>query len=237
VVGEHFSLRSLYWIAVVFFIISNIIMFFTRPQPRDQFDPDAPPERLFSNTRYLTFLFVSFAAMFAMFLPQTLTPNFLQNERGVSLIWLGRLGSLGSLGNVVSNLVIGQMSVRLGFLISQITVVLFAILLWQGSGMVWYGLGYFLLGGYRSARMLVFAQVRSLIHVSQMGVAYGITEAVNALAIILAPLLAGYLYEGSPVSMFPVTVGLLVFSIGVSAVFSPRDHKPEPVPKTSSLQR
>ena len=74
----------------------------------------------------------------------------------------------------------------------------FSLLLWKGSGLGWYALGYFLLGGFRSARSLIYAQVRPLIHPAQMGLAYGVTETFSALAVMLAPLLAGVLYTQKP---------------------------------------
>jgi len=223
-IGDRHGLQSLYWVAVGCFMVSCIIMLLIHSQPRDHHDPDSPPTRLLSNTRFLAFVFVSFIAMFSMFLPQTLTPNFLQNEHGVSLFWLGRLGSIGSLGNAVFNLVIGQMNIGLGFILSQISVCLFAGMLWQGNHLFWYGLGFFLLGGYRSARMLAFAHVRSLIHQSQMGLAYGVAETFNSLAILLAPSLAGFLYEGAPASIYPISLGLMAFSILVSLIFMTRQE-------------
>jgi len=222
-IGEQMTLRTVYWVAAGIFIVSSVLLFFIRPQSRDHHDINSPPTGLLSNRGYLSFLGISFLAVFSMYLSQTLTPNFLLNERGVSLIWLGRLGSIGCLGNALLNLAFGQLNARLGFILSQVSVGLFAGLLWQGGGLFWYGLGYFLLGGYRSARMLAFAQVRSLIHQSQMGLAYGFAETVNSLAIILAPLLAGYLYEGNPVVIYPVSLGFLLISILVSVFLSPRE--------------
>jgi hypothetical protein len=100
---------------------------------------------------------------------------------------------------------------------------LFAVLLWKGSALPWYAMGYFLLGGFRAARILVFAQIRSLTHQAQMGLAYGITETVNAGAMILSPLLAGYLYVRSPESIYPLSLGLLLASMALSYAVAPRE--------------
>jgi MFS family permease len=167
-----------------------------------------------------------------MFLPQPLTPNYLQNERGISLSLMGWIGSAGSIGNVVFNLLLGRVNARLGFIMGQALVGTFALLLWQGGSFAWYAIGYFLLGGFRAARMLAFAQVRLLVHQARMGLAYGITEAVNSLAMILAPLLAGYLYDLSPPSIYPVSLGLLFFAMLLFSLFAPR----EPVESDSSIQ-
>ncbi|MGB7875562.1 MAG: MFS transporter, partial [Anaerolineales bacterium] len=181
--------------------------------------------RLFSNTRFLGFLGVFFLVMFATYLPQPLSPNFLQNERGISLSQMGWLGSLGSLGNVAFNLVLGQLNARLGFVLGQIFVALFALALWKGTGQAWYMLGYFLLGGFRAARMLAIAQVRVLIHQAQMGLAYGMTEAGSAMALILSPLVAGYLYDRDPASIYPLSLLLITIGVIISLLFAPREKR------------
>ena len=85
-----------------------------------------------------------------------------------------------------------------------------------------YALGYFMLGGYRATRSLATAQVRSLIHAAQMGLAYGITETVNSLPTILAPPLAGYLYTRDPAMIYPLTLACLVAAVILSLFFAPR---------------
>jgi MFS family permease len=222
-IGDHFGLRTVYFVAAVVVMSSTVILFFLRAQSRDGHDPDSPPARLLTNQRFLGFLVITFVTMFVMYLPQPLTPKFLQNERGLSLSVIGWIGSAGSLGSALLNLLLGQFSARLGFLLAQAAVALFALLLWKGDNAIWYAVGYFLMGGFRAARMLIFAQVRPLIHQAQMGLAYGVTETVNSLTAILAPLLAGYLYIQDPVSVYPVSLALIGVAILVSLVFAPRD--------------
>ncbi len=222
-VGDRFGLRTVYFVAAFVVFVSTLILFFLRAQPRDGHDPDSPPARLLTNQRFLGFLVVAFIATFVMYVPQPLTPKFLQNERGLSLTAIGWIGSAGSLGNALLNLLLGHFSAWLGFLLAQVAVALFALLLWKGDNAIWYAVGYFLMGGYRAARMLIFAEVRPLIHQAQMGLAYGITETVNSFTAILAPLLAGYLYTREPVSVYPVSLALIGAAILVSLLFAPRD--------------
>jgi MFS family permease len=128
---------------------------------------------------------------------------------------------------VVFNLILGQFSARTGLLAGQVAVMLFAFILWRGEILPWYALGYFLMGGFRAARMLIFAEVRLLVHQGQMGLAYGITETVNSLAAILSPLLAGYLYDYiAPGLMYPVSLGLIGIAILVFLFSAPRESKP-----------
>lgn len=222
-IGDTFGLRTVYLIAACIFIISTGILLFIRSQPCAVHDQDVPPEKLLTNTRFLWFLGVAFLAMFVMYLPQPLSPKYLQNEQGLSLSIIGMLGSAGGLGNALLNLVLGQLAPRLGLLLAQVSVAAFALLLWKGLGVPWYALGYFLLGGYRAARSIIYAQVHSLIHLAQMGLAYGVAETFNSLAIALAPLLAGAIYARLPVNVYPVSLMLLGFSLLVSAIFVPHE--------------
>ncbi|MBI1855139.1 MAG: hypothetical protein HYR93_04645, partial [Chloroflexi bacterium] len=70
----------------------------------------------------------------------------------------------------------------------------FTLLLWQGTGMGAFSAAYFLMSGLRVVRPLISAQVRELIHGSQMGLAFGITETIGALPNVIAPPIAGLLY-------------------------------------------
>jgi DHA1 family multidrug resistance protein-like MFS transporter len=227
-IGERFGLRSVYTVSACIFIASTVMLLFLRSQPRDQHDGDAAPERLWRNVRFVRFMGIIFLAMFAMYLPQPLTPTFLQNERGLSLARIGLLGSVGSFGNSLLALGLGQFAARSGFLLAQAAVAAFSFLLWKGTGLGWYALGYFLLGGYRSARSLVYAQVRPLIHPAQMGLAYGVTETFNSLGVMLAPLLAGGLTTQDPALVYPVSIGFILMMVLVSGIFTPRESAGSP---------
>lgn len=222
-IGERFSLRTIFLISAFIFGLSSVLVLFLKPQPRDLHDDQNNVRTLLANTRFLGYIGVVFFMMFAMYLPQPLTPNFLQNERGISLSQMGTIGSLGNFGNVVFNLVLGQFNAGFGLALGQVCVALFALLIWKGTGQPWYMLGYFLMGGYRAARMLSMAQVRLLIHQSQMGLAYGMSETGSAMALILAPLLAGYLYDKSPASIYPLSLLLITIGVIVSLIFAPRE--------------
>ncbi len=120
-----------------------------------------------------------------MYLPQTLTPNFLQNERGITYSELGQLGSIGSMGIVLTFLALGNLRPMLGMLVGQLALAVFAIVIWQGNGFGWYAFGYFFIGGYRLARAMIVAFTRPMVAPQQMGAAFGLVELVSALGSIL----------------------------------------------------
>ena len=224
-IGDTYGLRKIYLFAAISFLASTIVIIFIRSQPVEEKPPNQ--QNFLVNRNYLGFLTIIFIAMFAMYIPQPLTPNFMQNQRDLSLGVIGSLGSIGSLGNVILNLGLGNLNARIGFLLGQLAVGISSILLWRGTGVYFFALGYFLLGGYRTARSLAIAQVREMVPESSMGLAYGIAETVGATAIIIAPPLAGVLYEYNPVSIYPTSAGLVIASILIGLVFSPLRSKGE----------
>jgi MFS family permease len=222
-IGDHFGMRMSFWVASVMFILSSIFIFFIESQPVDHHDPTAPPPDLASNRRFIGFMGVLAFAIFAMYLAQPLTPNFLEGVRGLSLSETGVIFTAGALGNSLMAIAFSRADPRRGFLFAQALVALFALFIWKGASLPVFVLGYFLLGGFRAGRPMAMAQARELVHDSQMGVTYGIMETVSAVIFILTPPLAGFLFERDPMIIYPLGVGLIAVSILVSYLFSP--HK------------
>ena len=223
-IAGRYGLQTTFITASCVILVSVASVFLLRSQPPEVHSGETSRFNMLANPRFVSFMGVIFLMIFSMNLAQPLTPNYLQNERGISLEALGWIGTAGSVGNVFFNLVLGQFSARIGLLAGQTAVMLFALILWRGGILPWYALGYFLMGGFRAARMLIFAEVRLLVHQAQMGLAYGITETVNSLAAILSPLLAGYLYDYiSPALMYPVAIGLIFIAVFTFLFSAPRE--------------
>ena len=205
-IGESLGIRRIYMVSAVLFVISTTIILFARKAPVETHPSLTPPRSsdLLRNPRFLGLLGIIFITMFAMYIPQPLTPNFLQNEAGLSLKTIGQLGSVGSLGNTLLVLLFGGLRSPVGFIIGQALVGIFALLMWQGTSLPWYAAGYFFMGGYRLSRMMVLAYARSFVPVNLVGFAFGVIETVNASTVILAPVLAGWLYATAPRSMYQV---------------------------------
>jgi predicted MFS family arabinose efflux permease len=221
-IGDHYGMRMSFFVASVLFLISNVFIFLIERQPIDHHDPEAPPPGLINNQRFVILMGVLAFAIFAMYLSQPLTPNFLASVRGLSLSETGIIFTVGALGNSLMAILFSRVPPRRGFLVAQGLVILFAFLIWKGSSLPVFMLGYFLLGGFRAGRPMVMAQARELVHDSQMGVTYGIMETIGAVIFVLTPPLAGLLFELDPGIVYPLSMGLIAISVVISYFFSPR---------------
>jgi DHA1 family multidrug resistance protein-like MFS transporter len=221
-IGEKYGLRLIYVIAGCLFIISLVILTLIKPQPIEINDPSENGNGKFFTRQFATYLSVIFLAGFSMYLAQPLSSNYLQNQQHLNFESIGILGTITSIGIVVLNLGLGNLKAHIGYLFGQLAVAIFALVLWRGNSFPWFCIGYFLIGGYRFTRSLATAQTKNLVHISRMGLAYGITETVGSSAIILAPPLAGFLYQIDPPLMYAVGFALIMASILVSARYLPR---------------
>jgi hypothetical protein len=158
----------------------------------------------------MLFLPLVFLLILALFFPQPFAQNYLKNQRGISLQSIGILGSVTNFGNAVLNLLFGFLPTRIGFILGQLFVGTFALLVWQSTGMPLLVTAYFLLGGYRATKSLLVAQAEKLVDPANLGLAYGITEMVGGLAMMAAPVLAGVLYTRNPEFIFSATLVLII---------------------------
>ena len=137
-----------------------------------------------ASRRFLGLLALILFATFATYLPQPLTPNFMQNVRGLSLTEIGWLSTIGSLGNVIFMLVMGNMVSGLGFILGQALVIAYALIVWRGSSFPWFAAGYFFISGFRLCRIMGLSLVRHEVHHAEVGLAFGLFEMVNALTLM-----------------------------------------------------
>src|SRR6266508_3959364 len=96
-IGDHYGMRMSFFVAAVVFILSNVFIIFIERQPIDHHDPEAPPQNLTSNRRFVILMGVLAFAIFSMYLSQPLTPNFLEGVRGLSLSESGIIFTAGAL--------------------------------------------------------------------------------------------------------------------------------------------
>jgi MFS family permease len=216
--GQNYGLQRVYITGCCILVISTVLIIFIKPQPVERVPHLDGRVHLLRSRRFLGLLVLILFATFATYLPQPLTPNFMQNVRGLSLTEIGWLSTIGSLGNVIFMLAMGNVASGSGFILGQALVMVYTLVVWRGSGFPWFAAGYIFISGFRLCRIMGLALVRHEVHHAELGLAFGLFEMVNALTLMLAPLLAGVLYDRSPVLVYPVSLLIILASIIISLV-------------------
>ncbi len=211
-IGKYLSLAAAYKFAAGLFVVSVVIMLFLPPQPVEKRRPNVAgkSQRLFQPI-FWAFLPFVFVAVLVLYVPQPLTPNFLQSVRGVPITQLGILGALVRLGMAILGVSLSMLGAWEGFVLAQVSGALFALLVLKGDAFGWYVLAHLLAGGFWAGRSLAAAQVRTMVASETMGLAYGLNETVAGLAAFLGANLAGYLYATNP--ELPYKFTLLLFPL------------------------
>ena len=194
-IGNQLGLSMVYKIAFAIFSVSVLVILFIRPnsleKEQHEHEPNASIKR---NRLFLMLLPLLGLITFVNFMPQTFSPNYLQNQQNLDLAAIGGLGSLGSLSNAVFMLALGNLRPAFGLLLGQALVGCFTLLLLFGNDLAWFQLGYLLLGSTRLGRSMALAFARRFIRADETGLAFGLIETLNGAALFLASALAGLLY-------------------------------------------
>jgi len=222
-IAEGAGIRRIYFFSAILFLISTGMIFFIRRAPADEHhETTVQRPNLLRNPRYLGLLGLIMLTTFSLYLPQPLTPNFLQNEVGLPLHAIGQLGAIGSLGNALIGLGLGHLSAPFGFLTGTALMGVFSFLMWQGQSVTAFAIGYFFVGGFRLTRAMGLAYARYFIRSTETGLAFGLIETANGLAVIFAPMLAGRLYEADPRSVYLTSLVLILVLIVVNSAIRVR---------------
>ena len=212
VIAERIGMRAIFFFSFGIFIISSLSILQIKPQEINK-NLGNPAGDLLNNKRYLLFLPLFFLISFTLSFPQPFTPNFLRNQRLISLKTIGVFGSITSLGTVLLNILFGFIPSKIGLVLGQLFVGLFSALIWQTTKMPLLTAAFFLYGGYRATKSLLIAQVEKLVKQANLGLAYGITETITGLALVAAPPVSGVLYSKNPTLIFSTTLLLLIPSV------------------------
>lgn len=174
-----------------------------------------------ANPRFLGFLAVVFFTISALSVPQQLTALYLQDVHHLSIQQIGAMGTIASIGTATIMFALGNLRVSTGMLMGQLLLAGFALLLWRGQSVMAYFVGYFFVGGYQLYRAMALAFARALVKVEDTGLAYGLVETGNALAVVVAPLAAGFLYKYRPEAVYIASLGALAITVGFNRLLFP----------------
>lgn len=210
---DRLGMHASFYIACGIFVVSTGIILFIKDQPVEKHTVSTSQGITPGLFKLLPFFLAIFLTLFALYLPQPLTPNFLRDVRGLSSQGIGVLGSIGNLGNALVALTLGSLLPAWGMIIGQLLVAGAAFAFWQGNSVVWYGLGFFLFSGYRLVNMMILAFIRPSIPPQNTGLVFGFVATLNGLAIILAPIVAGLLFDERPPLIYTTALAALTISL------------------------
>jgi MFS family permease len=211
------GLSTVFWYAAALFLAATLVMILARrPSVLEPQEPSTHLANPIANPRFLGLLAVVFFTLIAISVPQQLTSLYLQNVHHISIQQIGIMGTIASIGTALIMFSLGNLRVSTGMLMGQLLLAGFALLMWQGQGVLAYFAGYFFVGGYQLYRSMALAFSRSLVKVGDTGLAYGLVETGNALAVVVAPLAAGFLYNVRPEAVYIASLGALALTIGLN---------------------
>jgi predicted MFS family arabinose efflux permease len=212
-IAEISGLSTVFWYSAGLFLASLLVISLTR-RPAEQ-EPQAASVGLvspLSNPRFLGLLAIVVITVFALSVPQQLTSLYLQDVHHLSIQQIGGMGTAASIGTAVVMFALGNLPARGGMLVGQLLLAGFALLMWRGQSAAVFFSGYFMIGGYRLYRSMALAFSRSMVDARDIGLAYGLVETGNALAVIAAPLAAGFLYNQQPAMVYTASLAALAFT-------------------------
>jgi MFS family permease len=225
-IADTAGLPSLFRYSAGLFLVSTLVMFFAGPSPVEEPPAAASPRtRLLTDRRFLGLLGVIFFTICALSTPQQLTSLYLQDIHHLSIQQIGMLGAVASIGTAAVMLLLGHLRPVTGMLAGQLLLAAFAFLMWRGQTEAVFFIGYFFVGGYRLYRAMALALARSFVASRDTGLAYGLVETGNALAVIVAPLAAGFLYDYQPAAVYTASLGALALTILLNALFLRGKHR------------
>jgi MFS family permease len=195
--------------------VSTAVMLMIKPHPVQARAWQRPSFHVVRSNSLLALI------VFAMFLPlyvgQPLAPNFMRNVAGWPVDRIGLLGSLYALGLTALSPTLGRLSARhpiRGLEVGQALVwASFGLLLISAQGLPLIAfMAFFLRGGYGASRSLAGAQIADGVAAENRGAAFGLLETSVASAQMVAPYLAGWLYNLLPAA--PLLAGLILIPAG-----------------------
>ena len=213
------GLSTVFWYSAGLFLASTLIMSLARrPLVLEHQEASIQLISPIANPRFLGLLAVVFFTIIAVSVPQQLTSLYLQNVHHISIQQIGIMGTIASIGAAIIMFFLGNLSVSTGMFIGQLLLAGFALLMWRGQGAIAYYVGYFFVGGYQLYRSMAMAFSRTLVKVGDTGLAYGLVETGNALAVVVAPLAAGFLYNYRPEAVYIASLGALAITVGLNVL-------------------
>jgi predicted MFS family arabinose efflux permease len=212
--ADWISLRSVFLAAAVCQIVA--VFFFARIRPREEaprHERPAPASyRQALGYRPIAVLcLLQFTILLTLTIGFALSPNYLEDVKGLSVGTIGRFGSLIA----VCSVLIGILVAKVRYFANPLNALLLAIslcplsyVLLLGGSMTWhFALAYFLRGGYMVGWGLFYPALGEVTPERLRTRAFALTELLGGFGFAIAPFIAGALFTVDPA--LPIVVSLV----------------------------
>ena len=227
---EKIGLQSVYVVSAVIFSLSTFIVFFIQGFHPKQLHPFDSTNNTPHYSRPLQiYIILIFILLIVSYLPIPLTPNYLQEEKGLSYTQSGFLGSMISLSYIILINAISKTNKTVSLLSPLLGTFLFSVVVWKSKSYALFLAVYLFASSPRIIRAISAAYVRPLLHEARIGTGYGLLETSNSLAFVCSPIIAGWLTSIHTELVYPVTIFSLVFAFILVVFFFRKIHLLEEV--------
>lgn len=215
-IAANVSIKATFLVAAVFFLLAAVPYFFIAPQRRERAVLSIEYRKLFKNRELNLLLFSSMLILTALYLGRVLAPNYLQEQGGLDVAQIGRLGTAAAAGTVVFNIILGRTRVRTGLLFSQLGMVFAMVMILAVPEYPFVWIIYFLFGLYGTANYILTGMVAPLVSDTISGMIFGFQSMSLGFSIVLSSFIAGILYEYDKRLPFVTAAVLLVLLLSLT---------------------
>lgn len=225
-IADSWGIRSSLWISSAVFVVSTLIVLFTRAAPLEETVHVERPAALLRNRGFMR-LTVYYVLVFgALFVGYQLMPNFLRDVRGLTYSQIGLLFSIAAGGTVVLNMLASRLNPRWSFA-AALLIYGFAVLgVWQLRQPVLLGGAFAITGALTVVRTLALARTSDVVSPRNRGLAFGIVETIYSVAAAAAAGVAGAVYGLTPGHSLPFVIALAAVPLLVGLWFAVRRWLP-----------
>ncbi|MFQ6001366.1 MAG: MFS transporter [Anaerolineae bacterium] len=197
--GERVGMRNVFLLSASLIVLSTLAIFPLKEQPVSYHSAALRIKPLLKHRLFWGLSLVVAFIYLVTYLGWPLTPNFLQEVRGLDLSLIGTLATAQSLGAVSLAIFLGRVSR------GAWGVVAATLLIWASYGLLLLfpfplaiACAYFLRGSFSALASLSSAQVGKILESPSMGLGFGLFATLRSLALVPGPYIAGYLYSVRP---------------------------------------
>jgi MFS family permease len=222
--AEHVSLRSIFIAAALSQAVA--VSFFWRiriSEPHATRHVESSYHAALAHRPVLLLCGLQLAILLVLTTGFTLAPNYLEDEKGVSIGTIGQFGSLVAVCSVVLGVLIAKVRIfsrplNALLLTTGLAPVAFALFL-VGNATWVFALAFFCRGGYLVGWGLFYPALGDVTPEHLRGRAFALSEILGGLGFALAPFAAGALYEVSPpLPMLAALIGVAPLLLLIAVV-------------------